>query len=99
MTLEGDNRTVEIIDIGPTAHTEHLLVAYLPDEGILFEADHFSLPRVGPIPPAVDSTKSFAAALRRLELDVQQILSAHSPKVATMDDLRTAVNTLVSQMR
>lgn len=99
MTLNGSGRTVEIIDIGPTAHTEHLLVAYLPDEGILFEADHFALPRVGPIPPAVESTRSFAAALRRLELDVQHILSAHSPKVATMDDLRTAVDTVVSQAR
>ena len=99
MTLEGENRTVEIIDIGPTAHTEHLLVAYLPEEGILFEADHFSLPRVGPIPPAVESTRSFAAALRRLELDVQKLLSAHSPMIATMDDLQTAVNTLVSEAR
>lgn len=97
MTLEGTNRTVEIIDIGPTVHSEHLLVAWLPDEGILFEADHFGLPRTGPIPPAVDSTRDFAAALRRLELDVQQILSAHSPKVATMDDLHQAVGQLVSQ--
>ena len=97
MTLTGDNRTVEIIDIGPTAHSEHLLVAYLPDEGILFEADHFALPRVGPIPPAVESTRSFAAALRRLELDVEYILSAHSPKAATMDDLQTAISTMVSQ--
>ncbi len=99
MTLEGENRSVQIIDIGPTAHTEHLLVAYLPDEGILFEADHFALPRVGPIPPAVESTRSFATALRRLELDVEYILSAHSPRVATMDDLQTAVNTLVSKAR
>ncbi len=99
MTLEGEDRTVQIIDIGPTAHTEHLLVAYLPDEGILFEADHFALPRVGPIPPAVESTRTFASALRRLELDVQYILSAHSPRVATMDDLQTAMNTLVSEAR
>ena len=99
MTLKGEGRTVQIIDIGPTAHTEHLLVAYLPNEGILFEADHFSLPRVGPIPPAVESTRSFATALRRLELDVQYILSAHSPKAATMDDLQRAVNTLVSAAR
>ena len=97
MTLKGTDRKVEIIDIGPTAHTEHLLVAWLPEEGILFEADHFGLPRTGPIPPAVESTRDFAAALRRLELDVQKILSAHSPKVASMDDLRRAVDQLVSQ--
>jgi glyoxylase-like metal-dependent hydrolase (beta-lactamase superfamily II) len=97
MTLEGDTRKVEIIDIGPTAHTEHLLVAYLPDEGILFEADHFALPRVGPIPPAVTSTQTFAEALGREELGVRIILSAHSPRAATMDDLRVALEKEVFQ--
>lgn len=97
MRLEAGGRTVEIIDIGPTAHTEHLLVAYLPEEGILFEADHFALPRVGPIPPAVASTRSFAEALNRLELGVSKILSAHSPRAATMDDLRIALEKEVFQ--
>ena len=97
MTLEGKTRSVEIIDIGPTAHTEHLLVAYLPDEGILFEADHFALPRVGPIPPAVTSTQTFAEALGREELGVKLILSAHSPRAATMDDLRVALEKEVFQ--
>jgi glyoxylase-like metal-dependent hydrolase (beta-lactamase superfamily II) len=98
MTLEGETHRVEIIDIGPTAHTENLLVAYLPDEGILFEADHFALPLVGPIPPAVTSTQSFAEALGRQELGVKLILSAHSPKVATMDDLREALEKEVFQV-
>lgn len=97
MQLKTDDRVVDIIDIGPTAHTEHLLVAYLPEEGILFEADHFSLPRVGPIPPAVTSTQSFAEALAREELVVKQMLSAHSPRVATPDDLRTALEAKIHQ--
>lgn len=96
MVLETDRRVIEIIDIGPTAHSEHLLVAYLPEDGVLFQADHFALPRVGPIPPAVDSTRSLAEALHRLELNVDKILSSHSPRVATMDDLRTAVATRVA---
>ena len=92
MTLESDDRRVEIIDIGPTAHTDHLLVAYLPDEGLLFEADHFAVPRNGPIPPAVSSTRTFAKALERLDLDVKSLLSAHSPRVGTWDDLQTALH-------
>jgi glyoxylase-like metal-dependent hydrolase (beta-lactamase superfamily II) len=99
MTLETDDRRVEIIDIGPTAHTEHLLVAYLPTEGILFEADHFSLPQEGPIPPAVESTRSFAKALGRLNLDVRVLLSAHSSKAGTMDDLQTALEAELYQVR
>jgi glyoxylase-like metal-dependent hydrolase (beta-lactamase superfamily II) len=93
MTLEAGGRRIEIIDIGPTVHTEHLLIAYLPEEKLIFEADHFAVPRSGPIPPAVSSTKSFAKALKRMELDVEMMLSAHSPKVGTPADLSEALET------
>ena len=99
MTLEGGGRTIEIIDIGPTAHSEHLLVAWLPEEGILFEADHFAMPRVGPVPPAVTSTRTFAEALRRHELVPKQLLSAHSPKIGTLADLESALATEPFQAR
>jgi len=97
--LEADGRRVEIIDIGATAHTEHLLVAWLPDEGILFEADHFAMPRVGPVPPAVTSTKTFAAAMKKAGLAPAILVSAHSPKPGTMEDLKRALNTEVYQAR
>ena len=89
--VEANGRRVEIIDIGPTAHTEHLLVAWLPEEGILFEADHFAMPRVGPVPPAVTSTKTFAEAMARQGLEVKQFVSAHSPKPGTREDLEEAL--------
>lgn len=92
MTLESEERRVDIFDIGPTAHTEHLLIAYLPNEGLLFEADHFAVPRNGPIPPAVTSTKTFAKALKRLNLDITTMLSAHSPRVGSWDDLQIALH-------
>lgn len=99
MVLQGGGRKVEIIDLGPTAHTEHLLVAWLPEEGILFEADHFAMPRVGPVPPAVTSTKTFAKALKKSGLDVKYIVSAHSPKPGTMADLEKALQTPEFQAR
>lgn len=89
MTLESGGRTLELYDIGPTPHAEHLLVAYLPDEKILFEADHFPQPRTGVLPPAVDSTRAFADALARLDLEVERIVGAHSPRAGTMADLKT----------
>lgn len=99
MTLESGGRTLHIIDIGPTAHTEHLLVAYLPEEGILFEADHFTLPAAGPVPPATRSTRSFAEAIARNELAVSRIYTAHSARGATMDDLQSALDAEVFQAR
>lgn len=91
MTLEAGGRVIEIIDIGPTAHTGHLLVAWLPKEGILFQADHFSLPPAGPVRPAVESTRTFAAALTRHNLRPTSILSAHSPRIATMADVELSL--------
>lgn len=99
LTLKSGDRSVEVIDIGPTAHTEHLLVAWLPKEGIVFEADHFAMPRVGPVPPAVTSTKSFAAALEKAGLDVKTIVSAHSPKPGSAEDLEQALATKEFQAR
>lgn len=99
MVLESGGRVVEVLDLGPTAHTEHLLVAYLPQQGILFEADHFAMPRVGPIPPAVSSTRTFAAQLEHHDLDVRQLLSAHSSRIATMADLETALEAEVFEGR
>ena len=92
MTLEANGRRVEIIDIGPTAHTEHLLVAWLPEEGILFEADHFAMPQGGPVPPAVTSTTTFAKALAEKGLEVKRFVSAHSPRTGTPADLEEALS-------
>ena len=90
-TLTGSGRTVRILDIGPTAHTNHLLVAYLPEEKILFEGDHFAMPLTGPMPPAVTSTRSFAEALANQDIEVKKFLSAHSPRVGTPEDLQLSL--------
>ena len=91
MTLEAGDRRIDIIDIGPTAHTEHLLVAYLPDEGILFQADHFNLPADGPTPPAVTSTKDFVKQLAEHGIQATKIVSAHGGRVATMKDIQDSL--------
>jgi glyoxylase-like metal-dependent hydrolase (beta-lactamase superfamily II) len=91
MSLSDGNRTVELYDVGPTPHAEHLLVAYLPKEKILFEADHFPQPRTGPLPPAVPATMAFAEALAELDLDLERIVGAHSPRIGSLADLKTVV--------
>ena len=91
MTLSDGKRTVELYDIGPTPHAEHLLVAYLPKEKILFEADHFPQPRTGPLPPAVPATMAFAAAIARLNLDVDRIVGAHSPRIGNLAELQAVI--------
>jgi len=92
MSLSDGSRTVELYDIGPTPHAEHILIAYLPAEGIIWEADHFPVPPTGVIPPAVPVTRAFAEALERLGLEYGKLVGAHSPRVASPADLATALS-------
>ena len=89
--FDDGNRKLEIIDIGPTPHSEHLLVAWLPEEGILFEADHFPNPTNGQMAPAQPVTKRLAEAIAEKGLDVKLIVGAHSPRVSSIDDLHKAL--------
>lgn len=89
--FESGGRVVEIIDIGPTPHVEHLLVAYLPDEGVLFEADHFVNPASGPMPPAQPVTVRLAEAIDEFGLEVKTIVGAHSQRLASIEDLRQSL--------
>jgi glyoxylase-like metal-dependent hydrolase (beta-lactamase superfamily II) len=91
LTLNGGSRAVELYDIGPTPHAEHILIAYLPEEGIIFEADHFPQPLNGEIPPAVPATVAFARALDRLDLEYDTLVGAHSPRVAGPEAVATAL--------
>ncbi len=88
LTLESGDRRIELLNIGPTPHAENMLIAYLPKEGIIFEADHFPLPQTGPMPPAVPATLGFAEAIERLGLQYSRIVSAHSPDIGSPADLQ-----------
>ena len=91
MSWTDGDRTIELYDIGPTPHAEHLLIAYLPQEKIIFEADHFPQPRTGPLPPAVPATFAFAEALEKLNLDYNRIVGAHSPRIGSPAELEAVV--------
>jgi glyoxylase-like metal-dependent hydrolase (beta-lactamase superfamily II) len=90
--FESGGRKLELVDIGPTPHAEHLLVAYLPEEGILFEADHFPNPPNGRMVPAQPVTRALAAALNQHQLDVKTIIGAHSARIASRADLETSLS-------
>jgi len=92
LSLSDGSRTVELYNIGPTPHAENILIAYLPAEGIIFEADHFPQPATGVIPPAVPVTVAFAEALDRLGLEFTTLVGAHSPRAATPADVEKALS-------
>jgi glyoxylase-like metal-dependent hydrolase (beta-lactamase superfamily II) len=91
MVLGDGDRRIEIHDVGPTPHTEHLLVAYLPEQGIVFEADHIAVPQTGPLPPAISNTKALDKAMSDRGMRVSTIVGAHSPRVLSIDDMKAAL--------
>ena len=95
--LEGGKRVlsdgtniVEIHDIGSGPHTEEMLVAYLPNEKIIFQGDLLNRPANGDYPIANDTSAHFAKWLESKKLAVEKIIPVHGT-VTTMDELRKAV--------
>ena len=87
--LSDATRQLQLIRVS-TDHSDTMLVAYLPKEKILIEADLFNPPAANAAPAPVNPvTASFYDALQQLKLDVNQILPLHG-RMVTMRDLQTA---------
>jgi glyoxylase-like metal-dependent hydrolase (beta-lactamase superfamily II) len=71
-------RTLELHHVTGLNHVQGMLVAYLPAEKILINADLYSPPAPGaaaPVPNA--STRALAETIRRLKLDVTRHVGIH----------------------
>jgi glyoxylase-like metal-dependent hydrolase (beta-lactamase superfamily II) len=88
--FQDDKHVVELYDIGPNPHAKEIIVAYLPKEKILFQADLFNPAANGSIPIAPDATISFFERLERLGLNVEKIYGVHG-RVTTPQELKTSV--------
>ena len=89
--FQDDKHVVELYDIGPNPHANEILVAYLPKEKILFQADLLNPAANGSIPIAQDATISFSERLEKLGLQVEKIYGVHG-RPATPAELRTSVD-------
>ena len=82
--LNDGERSMHISYVHPLAHVEGMLVAYLPTEGILIEADLFDTPAPGDPPPtrATAANRSLFNHVQRLGLAVETIVPIHGSPVA-----------------
>ena len=81
-TLTDGNHVIELHHLQDSGHNEGLLVAYLPKEKILVEADAFNPPAQANAPPPSSVspyTANLVANLNRLKLDVERIIPIHYP--------------------
>lgn len=97
LVLTDGTHTIELYHMTNFGHHDGMLLAYLPKEKILLEADAFNPPaQVLTQTPATISpyTQSLAANLERLKLDVQRIVPVHLPadnRKVTMTELMKAI--------
>ena len=88
--LTDGTHTIELYHV-PNAHNEGMLIAYLPKEKIVVEADLYTpgaanAPAPNPVSPY---TVSLVENLERLKLDYEKILGLHG-RLATKDELMKA---------
>jgi glyoxylase-like metal-dependent hydrolase (beta-lactamase superfamily II) len=83
---------VELYHLQNFGHHDGMLIAYLPKEKVLVEADGWNpqAPNATPPTPASPYTLSLVDNVRRLKLDVNRVVPIHLPadgRVVTMADL------------
>lgn len=88
--FQDDKHVVELYDIGPNPHAKEIIVAYLPKEKILFQADLLNPAANGTIAIAQDATVSFSEKLQQLGLEVEKIYGVHG-RPATPQELRSSI--------
>lgn len=88
--LTDGTTTVELIDIGPGGHTDEMLVAYLPNEKMIFQGDLLNRPANNDPATINATTVHFAKWLDKSKLDVTRIIGVHGPP-STIDELRKGV--------
>jgi glyoxylase-like metal-dependent hydrolase (beta-lactamase superfamily II) len=88
-TLSDGTRTMEVHSMQGLNHVEGMLIAYLPAEKILIEADMFNGVAAGAPPqPPTAAAKTMLNNVRRLKLDVSTIVPIHGPVTPWADFLR-----------
>jgi glyoxylase-like metal-dependent hydrolase (beta-lactamase superfamily II) len=91
-TFTDGARTVEVMTIDGSVHAQGFLLAWLPRERLLVQADAFTPAAPGTAPPAQPNGNhvNLVENVDRLRLDVDRILPLHG-RVVPMAELRTAV--------
>ncbi len=76
-------RNLNVHYVNPLQHVEGMLVAFLPREGLLFEADLVGTNQ--PLQAPTPDQRSFYNAVRKLKLNVSRIVPMHGAPVAWSD--------------
>jgi glyoxylase-like metal-dependent hydrolase (beta-lactamase superfamily II) len=90
--LSDDTRTIELYHIQGNLHNDGLIMAYLPKEKLLIEADVYTpaAPNTPPPSPPNPVQVNLYDNIERLKLAVDQILPLHG-RIVPLAELRKAI--------
>ena len=95
--ITDNERILRLYYVQPLAHAEGMLMAYLPAERIVFEADLFDT-HEPPRPSQLPAMRSLANQVARMQLNVATIAPVHGQPVP-WTTLGTAVTALAAAPR
>jgi hypothetical protein len=86
-TISDGNETIELYHVDGLNHSDNMLVAYLPKEKLLINADLYTPPAQGAAAPANVSPNAIALFqnVKRLKLDVAQHVPIHGNPGGNVD--------------
>jgi glyoxylase-like metal-dependent hydrolase (beta-lactamase superfamily II) len=92
--LNDDKRPIEIYPLEGSGHNDAFAFVYLPREKIVTEADAYTPAAAdAPAPTSINPySVNLYDNIQKLKLDVDKIAALHGPRVATITDLRAAIN-------
>lgn len=92
--LEG---RIKIFDF-PNGHAAHNLITYVQDADVVFTADLFVSRQASGAPNGYEGLKAFRETLAEQGIDASRFAAAHSGRVLTKGDLKTASETIVPEV-
>jgi len=78
--ITDDTRILRVFYVQPLQHVNGMLMAYLPEEGIVFEADLFDT-HEAPKPAQLRSMQSLNTQVERMGLNAQTVAPVHGDPV------------------
>ncbi len=96
--ISDGTRNLNVHYVNPLTHVEGMLIAYLPREKLLFEADLLDTDRAAPATPTRDQA-SFYNAVRKLGLDVADIVPVHGSPLTWSEFARRFPSKLIAVRR
>jgi hypothetical protein len=87
-TMTDGRRKLEVYHVQNQEHSEDMLMAWLPDEKILVEADLFDRPPAGQTPQPSALNMALLYNMERVRISPERIVSIHSGEIPIADFLR-----------